>query len=33
MGRAGRVHVRRDAEGNVWIGGDCVTLIQGDVAL
>ena len=33
MGRAGRVHVRRDAEGNVWIGGDCVTLIRGDVAL
>jgi PhzF family phenazine biosynthesis protein len=32
MGRAGRVHVRRDAEGT-WIGGDVVTLVEGTVAL
>jgi len=33
MGRAGRVHVQRDAEGNVWIGGDCNTLVKGEVTL
>jgi PhzF family phenazine biosynthesis protein len=33
MGRAGRVYVQRDAEGNVWIGGDCHTLVKGEVAL
>lgn len=30
MGRAGRVQVRRDADG-IWIGGDSVTVICGDV--
>lgn len=33
LGRAGRVHVERDADGTVWVGGDCVAVIQGEVAL
>ena len=33
LGRAGRVHVARDADGQVWIGGDCVTCIDGTVTL
>lgn len=33
LGRAGRVHVNRDAEGAVWIGGATVTVIDGTVAL
>lgn len=32
LGRAGRVHVRRDAEAT-WIGGDVVPLIHGQVRL
>lgn len=30
MGRAGRVRVQRDGD-EIWIGGDCVTVIRGDV--
>jgi PhzF family phenazine biosynthesis protein len=33
LGRAGRVHVSRDAESQVWIGGDSVTCIDGKVTL
>ncbi len=33
LGRAGRVHVSRDDEGQVWVGGDCVGLIRGEVFL
>ena len=33
MGRDGRVHVERDAEGQVWVGGDAVTCIEGSVHL
>ena len=33
MGRAGRVHVARDAAGQVWVGGDCVGCIRGEVFL
>ncbi len=33
LGRAGRVHVERDGTGNIWIGGDAVTCIQGTVHL
>ena len=33
IGRAGQVHVRRDASGQVWIGGDSVTCIKGEVLL
>ncbi|MEK8053228.1 PhzF family phenazine biosynthesis protein [Ideonella sp. DXS22W] len=32
LGRAGRVHVAR-AGGDIWIGGDVVTVVQGQVAL
>jgi PhzF family phenazine biosynthesis protein len=31
LGRAGRVHVSRDAFGQVWVGGDIVTCIRGTV--
>ena len=33
LGRDGRVHVARDADGQVWIGGDAVTRIDGRVHL
>ncbi|MFV0680710.1 PhzF family phenazine biosynthesis protein [Ottowia sp.] len=33
LGRAGRVHVERDAAGQVWVGGDCVRCISGEVVL
>jgi PhzF family phenazine biosynthesis protein len=33
LGRAGRVHVERDASGQVWIGGESVTCISGSVQL
>ena len=33
LGRDGAVHVERDADGTVWIGGDCVTCIDGSVTL
>ncbi|WHZ09566.1 MAG: Phenazine biosynthesis protein PhzF like [Burkholderiaceae bacterium] len=33
LGRAGRVHVERDASGTVWVGGDCVPVIRGEVLL
>jgi PhzF family phenazine biosynthesis protein len=33
LGRAGQVHVRRDATGQVWIGGHTVTCIEGTVQL
>jgi PhzF family phenazine biosynthesis protein len=33
IGRAGQVHVRRDADGQVWIGGHTVTCIDGTVQL
>ena len=33
LGRAGRVHVERDADGTVWIGGDSVTCVDGQVRL
>jgi len=29
IGRRGRVHVERDVDGRIWIGGDCVTCIEG----
>jgi PhzF family phenazine biosynthesis protein len=32
LGRAGRVHVVKDGN-DIWIGGDVVTCIQGDVAI
>jgi PhzF family phenazine biosynthesis protein len=33
LGRAGRVHVRRDGDGTIWVGGGTVTCIAGDVEL
>lgn len=33
LGRAGRVHVQRDAQGETWIGGASVTCIAGTVRL
>ena len=33
LGRAGRVHVQRDAAGETWIGGESATCIAGCVAL
>lgn len=33
LGRAGRVRLSRDAQGQVWVGGDAVTAIEGTVLL
>lgn len=33
VGRAGQLHVARDAQGQVWVGGACVTCIDGRVRL
>jgi PhzF family phenazine biosynthesis protein len=33
LGRAGRVHVERDDHGQVWVGGQSVTCIDGSVLL
>lgn len=33
LGRAGRVHITRDADGQVWVGGDSVTCVTGSVTL
>lgn len=33
LGRAGRVHVTRDGNGTIWIGGGTVTCITGEVEI
>ena len=33
LGRAGRVHIERDDEGSIWVGGDSVSCISGQVTL
>lgn len=33
IGRAGRVHIAQDAQGQVWVGGNSVTCISGEVFL
>jgi PhzF family phenazine biosynthesis protein len=33
LGRAGRVHVSRDPDGTIWVGGGTVTCVQGQVEL
>jgi PhzF family phenazine biosynthesis protein len=33
LGRDGRVHVQRDAAGQVWIGGGSVSCVRGEVVL
>jgi PhzF family phenazine biosynthesis protein len=31
IGRAGRIHVDRDADGAIWVGGGCKTVISGSL--
>jgi predicted PhzF superfamily epimerase YddE/YHI9 len=33
LGGEGRVHIRQDAQGQVWVGGDTLTCINGTVQL
>jgi PhzF family phenazine biosynthesis protein len=33
LGRAGRVHVQRDADGTIWVGGATTTCVSGEVEL
>jgi predicted PhzF superfamily epimerase YddE/YHI9 len=33
LGRAGHLHIAQDASGQVWVGGDSVTCIDGRVSL
>jgi PhzF family phenazine biosynthesis protein len=33
LGRAGRVHIARDPDGTIWVGGGTVTCIEGSVDL
>ena len=33
LGRAGRVHIRQDGEGQIWVGGHAVTCIEGKVVI
>ena len=33
IGREGRVHIAQDAQGQVWVGGNSVTCVQGQVAI
>ncbi len=33
LGRAGRVHVERDAAGQVWVGGSSITCVNGSVLI
>ena len=33
LDRAGRVHVRRDEQNQVWVGGESVTCVEGCVKL
>lgn len=33
LGRSGRVHVSRDAEGTIWVAGGTVTCVAGEVEL
>ena len=33
LGRAGQVHVERDGQGQVWVGGESATCIEGQVML
>ena len=33
MQREGRVHIQRDADGTIWVGGEAVTCIGGTVRL
>jgi PhzF family phenazine biosynthesis protein len=33
LGRAGRVHITRDSDGTIWVGGGTVTCVSGQVEL
>jgi predicted PhzF superfamily epimerase YddE/YHI9 len=33
LGRSGRVHISRDPDGTVWVGGGTVTCVTGEVEL
>ncbi|MEV4749239.1 PhzF family phenazine biosynthesis protein [Streptosporangium sp. NPDC049248] len=33
LGRAGRAHVSRDADGTIWVGGGTITCVTGEVKL
>ncbi len=33
LGRSGEVHVSRDEDGAIWVGGSTVTCVSGDVDL
>jgi predicted PhzF superfamily epimerase YddE/YHI9 len=33
IGRAGRVHIAQDRQGQVWVGGESVTCVRGQVSL
>ncbi|WP_042428056.1 PhzF family phenazine biosynthesis protein [Comamonas granuli] len=33
LGRAGRVHIRQDGDGQVWVGGQALTCIEGTALL
>jgi PhzF family phenazine biosynthesis protein len=33
VGREGRVHIDQDADGTVWVGGDAVTCVLGEVEI
>jgi PhzF family phenazine biosynthesis protein len=33
IGRAGRVHVERDPDGTIWVGGGTVTCIEGRISI
>jgi PhzF family phenazine biosynthesis protein len=33
IGRSGRVHISRDADGTIWVGGGTVTCVAGEVDL
>lgn len=33
LGREGQVHVHRDADGTIWVGGESVTCVEGRVLL
>lgn len=33
LGRAGRVHIRKDDDGSVWVGGNSVTCVSGKIEM
>lgn len=33
LGRAGRVHIDQDVDGSVWVGGDAVTYVSGEIEI